>query len=181
MSRFVPARSLLFLGLTLVIVRVAMGWLWMSNLSWKLPPTFDCEPGEGDGLCYWMGEMVEHSIFPPQAWLVENVFLPHYEIFGYLVVGMELLTGVLLILGLLTRFAALLGAVQSANLFLGLSSSPDEWIWSYLMLLFLHLILLATAAGRYFGLDAYLHERWRARYRAREDDDRLAQIGVLAT
>lgn len=96
--------------------RVALGWLWLSSLSWKLPPTFDCEPGEGDGLCYWMEEMVEHSIFPPQAWLIEEVFLPNYEISGYLVVEMELLAGVLLIFGLLARFAALLGLLQSVNL-----------------------------------------------------------------
>lgn len=181
MGKFVPPRSLLFMGLTLAVVRVAMGWLWLSNLSWKLPPTFDCEPGEGDGLCYWMEEMVEHSIFPPHAWFVENVALPNYEVFGYLVVGMELLTGVLLILGLLTRFAALLGAIQAANLFIGLSSSPDKWVWSYLMLFFLHLILLSTAAGRYFGVDAYLHDRWKARYQKRDREDRPAQIGALST
>lgn len=181
MGKFVPPRSLLFMGLTLAVVRVAMGWLWLTNLTWKLPPSFDCDPGEGDGLCYWMGEMVEHSIFPPHAWFVENVALEYYEVFGYLVVGMELLTGVLLILGLLTRFAALLGAVQAANLFIGLSSSPDEWVWSYLMLFFLHLILMATAAGRYFGVDAYLHDRWKARYQKRGPEDRPAQIGALST
>jgi len=177
MGKFMPPRSLLFMGLTLAVARVAMGWLWLSNLSWKLPPTFNCEPGEGDGLCYWMGEMVEHSIVPPHASFVENVALPNYEVFGYLVVGMELLTGVLLVLGLLTRFAALLGALQAANLFIGLSSSPDEWVWSYLMMILLHMVLLATAAGRYFGVDAYLHDRWKSSGR----EDRPAQIGALST
>ncbi|MBA2453843.1 MAG: DoxX family membrane protein [Chloroflexia bacterium] len=177
MGKFMPSRSLLFMGLTLAVIRVAMGWLWLSNLSWKLPPTFDCEPGEGDGLCYWMGEMVEYSYLPPHAWFVESVALPHYEVFGYLVVGMELLTGVLLVLGLLTRFAAVLGVFQSANLFIGLSSSPDEWVWSYLMMILLHMVLLATAAGRYFGVDAYLHDRWKSSGR----EDRPAQIGALST
>jgi thiosulfate dehydrogenase [quinone] large subunit len=90
---------------------------------------------------------------------------------------MELLTGVLLVLGLLTRFAAVLGVFQSANLFIGLSSSPDEWVWSYLMMILLHMVLLATAAGRYFGVDAYLHDRWKSSGR----EDRPAQIGALST
>lgn len=180
MSRFFPPRSLVWVGLTLALVRIAMGVLWVTNVRWKLPPTFRCEPGEGRGLCYWMEEMVEHSMFPPQAWAVENIALEYYQVFGYLVVGMEALTGILLIFGLFTRFAGLLGLVQSFNLFLGLSLAPEEWIWSYIMMMFLHLVVMVLAAGRYFGADAYLHERWKAK-RAAGDDSRAVQIGAMST
>lgn len=181
MGKFIPPRSLLFMGVTLAVVRVALGWFWISNLSWSLPPSYECDPGDVEGLCYRMGQMAEHSIFAPHAWLFERVVLPNHEVSAYLMAGVEALTGVLLILGLLTRFGALLGAIEAANLYIGLSAAPDEWVWSYLMLLLLHLLILATAAGRYFGLDAILHERWRERYISSDRESRSAQLGSLAS
>ena len=181
MGTFVPPRSLLFMGATLALVRIATGWLWVSNLTWKLPPSFGCKGGEENGLCYRMEQMVEYSTFPPQAWFIEDVALPNYEAFGYLVFGIEALAGVLLILGFLTRFGALLGMIQAANLYVGLSASPDEWVWSYVMLATLHLLILATAAGRYFGLDAILHDRWKSRYVMSDRENRPAWIGALAS
>lgn len=181
MGKFIPPRSLLFMGVTLAVVRVALGWFWISNLSWTLPPSYDCDPGAVDGLCYRMGQMAEHSILPPHAWFFEHVVLPNHEVFAYLIAGIEVLTGVLLILGLLTRFGALLGAIEAVNLYIGLSAAPDEWAWSYLMLLLLHLLILATAAGRYFGPDALLHQRWRELYISSDRENRPAQLGSLAS
>ena len=167
-----------FGGATLAIIRVAMGLLWLTNLSWKLPPSFDCDPGEGNGLCYWMGEMVEHSRIGLHAEFVEEVALPNYEVLGYLVVGSEALAGVLLVGGLFTRYAGLLGFLMSMNLYIGLSASPDEWVWSYAMMALLHLVIVALAAGRYFGLDALLHDRFARRGFGR---GRLGTAGALAT
>ncbi len=155
-----------------------MGVLWLTNLSWKLPPSFDCDPGEGNGLCYWMDQMVEHSQIGLHATFVEKVARPNYEIFGYFVVGGEALVGVLLLLGLFTRFAALVGLLMSLNLYVGLANAPDEWIWSYLLMAFVHLLILALAAGRYFGIDSWLHDRFN---RSRHRNDRLLQLGSVAT
>lgn len=177
--KLIPSRPLLPTGIVLAGVRIALGLIWLTSLSWKLPPTFDCEEGEGEGLCFWMEEMVVYSHFDWHRDFVEDVALPNYEIIGYLVVGSELLAGLLLVFGLFTRFGALLGFLMSTNLYIGLSASPFEWEWIYLMMMGLHLLVLATAAGRYFGLDALFHERWEA------DSERtrtpLARIGALAT
>jgi len=173
-----PPRDQWFGGGALAIIRIAMGVLWLTNLSWKLPPSFDCDPGEGDGLCYWMGQMAEHSQLGLHAEFVEEVALPNYEVFGYFVVASEALIGVLLLLGLFTRFAGLLGLLMSLNLYIGLARAPEEWIWSYAMMALLHLVILALAAGRYFGVDAILHERFS---RSRGSDNRLATAGAVAT
>lgn len=178
MSRFIPPRHEWFSGGALALARIAMGVLWLTNLSWKLPPSFDCNPGEGDGLCYWMDEMVEHSQIGLHSTFVEEVARPNYQIFGYLVVGSEALVGVLLLVGLFTRFAALVGLLMSLNLYIGLAAAPDEWLWSYLLMAFVHLLILALAAGRYFGIDSWLHERFR---QSSHGNDRLMQVGSVAT
>jgi thiosulfate dehydrogenase [quinone] large subunit len=156
-----------------------MGLLWLTNLSWKAPPSFDCDPGEGQGLCYWMEQMVEHSQIGLHAEFVEEVALPNYEVFGYVVYLGEALTGLLLVLGLFTRFAGLVGLLMSLNLYIGLANAPGEWVWSYAMMALLHLVILALAAGRYFGLDAVLHERFTRARGARGAP--LALAGALAT
>ena len=56
--------------------------------------------------------------FPPVphwfAWAADNVFMPHAQLIGYLVVTGELLVGIGLILGFLTRIAAILGVTLNA-------------------------------------------------------------------
>lgn len=178
MEQFVPPRDQWFEGGVLAIVRIAMGVLWLTNLSWKLPPSFDCDPGEGDGLCYWMEEMVEHSQIGLHVFFIEEVALPNYEIFGYFVVGGEALTGLLLVLGVFSRFAGLLGLLMSLNLYIGLAQSPGEWVWSYVMMALLHLVIVGVAAGRYFGLDAIVHQRFASR---QDGCGRLAEIGAAAS
>jgi uncharacterized membrane protein YphA (DoxX/SURF4 family) len=171
------------MGIVLAVARVAMGMLWLDNQDWKKPPSFRCASAEtnylyngtGKGLSYWMHEMVEYSRFGPHATFVEEVALPHCRAFGWVTLGIEGGAGVLLLLGAFTRFAALLSLLQSVNLWIGLSKAPNEWTWSYLLMIVLSLVLLGTAAGRYVGIDALLHERFQ---RAR---GRLAAVGALAT
>lgn len=158
--KLVPRRSLLFAALVIASVRLGAGFIWTSNLGWKEPPEFGCGPSGTGGLCDGLERMAEHSMLEAHANVIEDVILPNYELFGYLIYLAESLTGVLLLLGLLTRLAAALGLLQSLNLFVGLSQAPDVWVWDYGLMMLLHLALLALAAGRYFGLDLFLHERW---------------------
>ncbi len=47
----------------------------------------------------------------------------------------------------------------SLNLLIGLSRSPNEWAWSYIMMASFALLFLSTHAGRVFGLDGWLARR----------------------
>lgn len=160
-KKLIPRRSLLFGAVVIAAVRIGTGFIWTSNLEWKEPPEFGCSLARTGGLCGRLEQMAEHSMLGVQADFIQDVVLPNYAMFGYLIYLAESLTGVLLLLGLLTRFAAVLGLLQSLNLFIGLSRAPDEWVWDYGMMVLLHLALLGVAAGRYFGLDLFLHERWK--------------------
>ena len=72
----------------------------------------------------------------------------------------ELLVGCCLILGLGTRLAAALAFLLALNLML----AEGSWLWtpasSYASWAMMSLALLIGAAGRTFGLDAFLAKRW---------------------
>ena len=166
MTGIIPTREQRLPGLALGLARVSMGLLWLTNQGWKAAPTFRCaDPpdylhnGTGRGLAWWMNEMAEQSIFPPHAWFIREIALPNCNAFGWVTLLIEGGAGVLLLLGLFTRVGALLGLIQSINLFLGLAYAPNEWAWSYAMMVIIHAVLLATAAGRFLGVDALLHDR----------------------
>jgi thiosulfate dehydrogenase (quinone) large subunit len=65
-----------------------------------------------------------------------------------------------LVIGLATRFWALIGIAQTVVIALSVLNAPHEWYWSYLLMLLVHVALFATAAGRYGGLDGLLRPEW---------------------
>lgn len=89
-----------------------------------------------------------------QGWyagLINNVFLPNAALFSTLVALGELLVGLALIFGVLTRFAAFWGVVMNfAFLAAGTSSSNPQMIVIQVAALF------AGAGVTYYGLDRFL-------------------------
>ncbi len=92
--------------------------------------------------------MVEHGSIQLQSDLVRDVVLPNIAIFGPLVYAIEVAIAVSLILGLLTRVGALLGALMAVNLWLGLYNAPGEWPWTYMFLVVIQLRCTSLAAQR---------------------------------
>jgi hypothetical protein len=45
---------------------------------------------------------------------------------------------------------------MAANITIGILSVPNEWVWTYTMLIMLPVIFLLTDAGRSFGVDAFV-------------------------
>ena len=141
-------------------VRIGVALLWLQNLSWKTPPDF----GQGDppgGLYLSTTYAVSQEVLHPYAWLVERLVLPNFTFFAWMVLLVEASLGAFLLVGLATRFWALVGIAQTVVITLSVVNSPHEWIWSYLLMLLVHAALFATAAGRYGGLDGVLRPEWQ--------------------
>ena len=144
----------------IAMVRIGVALLWLQNLGWKTPPDF----GQGDppgGLYLSTTYAVSHEVLHPYAWLVERLVLPNFTFFGWMVLLVEASLGAFLLVGLATRFWALIGIAQTVLIMLSVANSPAEWIWSYLLMLLVHAALFATAAGRYGGLDGVLRPEWQ--------------------
>jgi len=139
------------------LLRVMVGTMWWQQSLWKVPPHYDW------GLIHWMQEMVDHASTELQSALVRDFVLPNIAVFGPLVYVIEVFIGVSLILGVTTRLGALLGALMAINLWLGLSDAPNEWPWTYMFIIVVHLIYVIDPPGRSLGIDALLWRREAAR------------------
>ena len=155
----------------MLVSRVTIGYLWYTQLLWKLPPAFGCPPdfavttdihARTTGLCDWVGVMTIYSKWPLQASLVKSLVVPNMAWLGWVIWLMEALVAVTLILGLFTRLGGLAALLQAVNLYIGVTAAPFEWYWTYGMLTVLGLVFLAFPAGRILGLDAWLRPRLQA-------------------
>jgi thiosulfate dehydrogenase (quinone) large subunit len=172
----------------MIASRLIYGYLWYTQLLWKLPPQFGCPADfavstglreRTSGLCDWVGLMVIYSKLPIQADLVNSLVVPNMAIVGWLVWLMEAFVAVSLILGLFTRLGGLAALVQGLNLLIGIGFAPIEWEWTYGMLSVLGLVFLAIPTGRIWGLDALLRPRWQQA--ATDRGNRLAKLLLLFT
>ncbi len=139
------------------LLRIIVALLWIDNLSWKVPPDFGSQ--DRSGLYYFTSLAVEHPVLVPYSALVENVILPNFALFGWGVFLAEIGLAVGLLLGIATRLWAVVAIAQSIAIFLSVGASPEEWKWSYFLMMAAHLAVLGFAAGRVWGLDAVLRRR----------------------
>lgn len=137
----------------LAFVRILFGLLWLTNVSWKVPPDFAT-------LRHFTQYAVSAPVLAPYSFVVRTVVLPNFTLFGYLVMLTEAALGAFLILGLATRFWAVVGMAQTVAIALSVLNAPHEWTWAYYMLFAGHVAIWATAAGRTFGLDGILRSGW---------------------
>lgn len=138
------------------LARLIVGGMWYQQMLWKMPPTFTDNPDGSGGLRYWMAEMATYAAFGPHGALVNNLMLPHFNVFALQVWAGETLVAVSLILGLFTRLGGLLGTLMATNLWLGLYNRPHEWPWTYVFLILLNGFFLFFRAGRSLGIDAMI-------------------------
>jgi thiosulfate dehydrogenase [quinone] large subunit len=149
-STVIDGRALLVLA----GARMVLGALWLANLAWKLPPDFGRDDPEG--LLYNFELAAEHAIGAPLRALAEDVLIPHFTLFGWLLFLVELAVGLSLLLGLWTRVGAMLGVLQSIAITLLVVRAPDEWVWTYVLLVVLGLVVALTPSAARLSLDARL-------------------------
>lgn len=127
-------------------MRVVMSGMWYLGTLWKLPL-----PVSG-GFKYWMEQTVKFSSFQWHADIMQ-VMLNLIRITNPLVYLLEIGMTVALALGLATRLAGWVGALFLFNLLIGLYSSPSEWPWTYVGIMFTHMLFAQVRIGRSLGLD----------------------------
>ncbi len=91
--------------------------------------------------------------------IVNDLILPNWDFFQWVVTAIEVGVGGLLVLGLATRLGALVGL--SMQLFLAaVYFSSDRWMFEQPHEYVPMIILSVVATGRYWGLDGILIRRW---------------------
>lgn len=141
-----------------VALRVGVALLWIQGAGWKAPPNFGEDTG--GGLYRYTHYAVTHEVFGPFTWVVREVVLPNFQFFGWMVLLTEAAIGAFLLLGLATRFWALVGAAQATAILLSVANAPNEFGGTYWLLILANVAVFALAAGRIGGLDGVLRPIW---------------------
>jgi thiosulfate dehydrogenase (quinone) large subunit len=139
----------------LALARIVYGVLWWQQSKWKVPSD-DFGRKSGGGLWYWVHQEIQYPTVTAYKDFLVNVMIPHWTFFGWMTLATETFIGATLILGLFTRLGSLVAIGMAINITIGILSVPNEWVWTYTMLVMLPVIFLLTDAGRSFGVDSFL-------------------------
>lgn len=138
----------------LVIVRLTIGamlvWVFFENLGKGL-----YRPAGYAGLInYYLQQ--GHA---PALWkAVMNLAASHAAMAAPMQAMTEITLGILLIIGLLTRPAAFVAFLYLGSLWM--SEWGTAWIWELLVPVLASLALAVGRAGRAWGVDGWLSQRW---------------------
>ncbi len=142
-----PKVPLFYLSLLRILLGVLFITTWFENLDKDL---YTPEGLKG----FLESQLNENSL----AWyesFIRDVIIPMRDVFAPFQLVSELLLGIFLLLGFLTRPAALGGFFFVLNTYL-VSIGTGEWAWSYYMILASLALVGISGAGRSLGVDAFL-------------------------
>ena len=138
----------------LAIVRVTIGamlvWVFFENLGKGL-----YRPAGYAGLINYY---IQHDHAPAIWKTVMGLAASHAAMAAPLQAVTEIGLGILLVIGLLTRPAAFVAFLYLGSLWI--SELGTSWIWELLVPVMASLGLAIGRAGRRWGVDAWLAQRW---------------------
>jgi thiosulfate dehydrogenase (quinone) large subunit len=147
-------------NLALAVGRIALGAYWLWEQHWKLPPEFGIH--DARGLMFSFQSSIEHPTLGVYRIFLQDLVVPNFYVFGWLVFVSETMIGLSLTLGLLTRVGAVLGTLESVNLLVA-QGATEEGPWLYLGLIVANVAVLVTPSNRRLSLDRLLAPKLRAR------------------
>jgi len=138
----------------LAIVRVTIGALFVSVFFENLGKGLYRPAGYAGLINYYITQ--GHA---PAAWkAVMGLAASHAAMAAPMQAMTEIGLGILLVIGLLTRPAALVAFLYLGSLWM--SEWGTAWIWELLVPVLASLGLAVGCAGRRWGVDAWLAQRW---------------------
>ena len=100
-----------FNSFTIGGVRIVAALLWIANVHWKVPPDFGKKGG--GGLYKYTASGAQNAPFAPFRWLLRELVVPHFQLFGWFTLLGEIALAALLLAGYRTRLVGLAGAVMA--------------------------------------------------------------------
>lgn len=139
-----------------MILRLHLGVILIITVLGKI---LRSEPFSVEMLGFLNGYAMRNAS-SPYRYFLQGLVIPHATIFSYLVIAGELAAGVSLLLGLGLR----LGSAIAMFIFLNYLFAKGRLFWSPdsedAAVFFSALVCGLGAAGRVWGIDAYLARRW---------------------
>jgi len=117
----------------------------------------------GDWITRQIGELGKVDIYPWYKTFLTDFVVPNRELFGNLVMWGEILVGFCLVVGLLTRYSAIIGLFMLANYYFGPgmargAATPSVVAQQFTFMASM-IVFILSSPGRAMGLDALLFRR----------------------
>lgn len=136
-----------------IIFRLLLGVMWtVSGFSWLTSQS--ATETLVSALDMALNANVTLAFYAP---FLTEVVLPNASIFAFLVSIGEFLTGISILTGTLTR----IGALGAIFLLLNYSFMNGSIFSTYnFLFIVMHVLILFSSAGRFYGVDKFLHKKW---------------------
>ena len=141
-------------GSGLALVRATIGAMFVSVFFENLRKGLYTPAGYAGLINYY----IQHSHSPAIWKSVMGLAASHAAMAAPLQATTEISLGILLVIGLLTRPVGLIAFLYLGSLWV--SEWGTAWIWELLVPVLASLGLAIGSAGRKWGIDAWLSERW---------------------
>lgn len=150
----------------IAFTRIFLGVMWLVEVTvghnWKVggfasgPNPSWMGPGAGDAVRDSAASAIADGTYSWAAWIFESIIVPNAQVFAYLTIALQILFGVAFVIGLGVRPLALMAIVMDLNIMmLGNSRIPPFFTA-------LHLFVLVSGAGTYYGLDGWILKKMRS-------------------
>ena len=140
----------------IVILRLYIGYYLLQQGILKYLRGFP----QSDWINRQIGDLNKVEIYAWYKSFLINVVVPQRELFGYLVMSGEILIGLCLVLGLLTRLSSIVGIFMLLNYYFGpgmaRGGAPLAQQQTFIVVL---VVLIVSNAGRTLGMDTLLFKR----------------------
>jgi len=140
----------------IVILRLYIGYYLLRQGILKYIRHFP----QTDWISRELGDVTKASIYSWYKLFLIDVVVPHRVLFGYLVMSGEILIGVCLVLGLLTRFVSIIGIFQLLSYYFGPGMAKGGSTLAQQQTFIIALVILVlTDPGRTLGLDSLFFKK----------------------
>jgi thiosulfate dehydrogenase [quinone] large subunit len=137
----------------LSVLRIYVGFYLLRQGVGKFQRDFP----RGDWIGRQIGDLSTLDLYPWYKKFLLDYVVPHHELFGYLVMTGEIAVGACLLLGLFTRFSAVVGLLMLINYFLGVGMARGGATLAQQQTFIIALAIFVLAnPGRTIGLDGLL-------------------------
>jgi uncharacterized membrane protein YphA (DoxX/SURF4 family) len=142
----------------IAILRIYIGYYMLLQGIRKFQRDFP----RGDWVGRQIGDLATIDLYPWYKKLLLDYVVTHRELFGYLVMIGEISVGACLLLGLLTRFSAVIGLFMLINYYLGPGMARGgAMVAQQQTFIVAMIIFMLSNPGRTLGLDGLLFGRSR--------------------
>jgi thiosulfate dehydrogenase [quinone] large subunit len=142
----------------IAILRIYVGYYMLLQGIRKFQRDFP----RGDWIGRQIGDLATIDLYPWYKKFLVDYVVPHRELFGYLVMVGEISVGACLLLGLLTRFSAIIGLFMLINYYLGPGMARGGAMLAQQQTFMVSMIIfILSNPGRTLGLDGLLSGRGR--------------------